>query len=76
MKGKHTIVQVKCQWKDLNKSTSWIDLNALALQDPIPILEYINRKHLSNDRLFKWILVYCHNGDHPSHLARAFQSKV
>ena len=48
----------------------------MTLQDPIPILAFIQRKHLSNDRQFKWLLAYCNNGDHPSNLGRAFQAKA
>ena len=35
-KGK-TFIEVKCVWNDINRSTSWADMNAVALVDPTPI---------------------------------------
>ena len=72
---KGTQYEVKCQWKDPNKSKSWVDFYALALQDPIPILRYARKHHLLDQRPFKSLSRYC-TGDAPSHLARAFKAKT
>ena len=67
--------EVKCRWKDLNLSNSWVDFYALALQDPIPILRYIRNKPLIDQKVFQPLLKYC-TGDPPNQLARAFKSKT
>ena len=72
---KGTTVQVKCQWKDPNKSLTWVDMSALALQDPVPILRYAKTKHLLSDIHFRHLVNYC-TGEAPSNLARAFKAKI
>jgi hypothetical protein len=66
--------EVKCRWKDLNLSKSWVGLYALALQDPIPILRYIRNKPLIVQKVFQPLLKHC-TGDPPNQRARAFKSK-
>ena len=73
--SKGTQVEVKCQWKDSNRSHTWVDMAALALQDPIPILKYAKSKHLLSDVHFKHLVNYC-TGDAPSQLAKAFKAKM
>ena len=72
IKGKK--VEIKCMWKDPNKSTSWIDMYALAMQDPIPILKYAKDKHIVTQAPFNVLAQYC-TGDSPSQLARVFKAK-
>ena len=67
--------EVKCRWKDINKSATWVDMFSLAIQDPIPILKYATDKHILSQKPFSYLANYC-NGDSPSDLARAFKAKV
>ena len=50
---------------------SWIDMNSLVIQDPVPILLHINKHHLQNDQHMGWVTRLSHNGDHNSLLSRA-----
>ena len=38
--------EIKAVWNDPNKTSSWIDMCALAIQDPSPILKCAKNKHL------------------------------
>ena len=67
--------ELKCRWKDPNKSGSWVDFNAVLLQDPISIVRYAKRRHILTHKPFKATVNYC-LGDSPSHLAKAFKAKV
>ena len=67
--------EVKVQWKDPNKSTSWVDLYSLALQDPTEILRYAKNNHLLSQKPFSIITNYC-VGETPSQLVRAFKAKT
>ena len=68
---------VKCRWKDPNKSSTWVSMFALALQDPIPILNYAKQLHLLDQYPFKVLVQYCScSGDAPSQLVRAFKAKM
>ena len=67
--------ELKCCWKDPNKSGSWVDFNAVLLQDPISIVKYARRKKLLSHKPFTAVVNYC-LGDTPSYLARAFKAKV
>ena len=64
---------MKCTFQ--NGDTSWIDMYAIALQDPIPILHYLRRKHLLGQQIFR-SFVNCCSGEAPSHLARAFKANT
>ncbi len=67
--------ELKCRWKDPNKSGSWVDFNAVLLQDPISIVKYAKRKNILSHKPFQAVVNYC-LGDSPSYLARAFKAKV
>ena len=69
------IVQLKVQFSDPNMSSQWVDMFALAMQDPIPIIKYAHAKHLVSNGPFKKLVMYC-VGDSPSSMARAFKAKV
>ena len=69
-----TMYQVKCQWNDPNKALSWVDMNALILQDPIPIVAFARKVHIMDQDPFKNLVSYC-TGDAPSHLARMYKVK-
>ena len=45
-RGEHKKIEVLCKFKDPNKTKQWVNLFALALQDPIPILQYAKNKQL------------------------------
>ena len=68
-------VEVKCRWNDPNHETSWVNLFALALQDPTPVLKYAQHLHILDQYPFKCLVAYC-SGDTPSSLIRAFKAKV
>ena len=51
-KGK-TYIEVKCIWNDANRSTSWADMNAVALVDPTPISLYAKKKHTMVHGIFR-----------------------
>ncbi|MEM7375824.1 MAG: hypothetical protein AAF587_44960, partial [Bacteroidota bacterium] len=70
--GRH---EVKCKFKGQPRSTSWLDMYSLALQDPIPILKYAKRKHLLSQAPFSNLSRYC-VGDAPSRLAQVFKAKI
>ena len=67
--------EVKVIWKDPNKSSSWINMYALAIQDPSEILRYAKTKHLLSQKPFSVLVERC-IGDSPSRLAKAFKAKV
>ena len=67
--------EVKVAWNDPNKSSSWIDMHALAIQDPTKILKYAKKSHLLSQKPFSTIAKQC-IGESPSYLARAFKAKV
>ena len=69
------IVQLKAQFSDPNMSSQWVDMFALAMQDPIPIIKYAHSKHLVSQGPFKKLVMYC-AGDSPSSMARAFKAKI
>ena len=68
-------VEVKVQFTDPNKSTQWVDMFALAMQDPIPLFKYAHAKHLVNQGPFKILVKYC-SRDAPSQLAKAFKAQT
>ena len=68
-------IEVKCKFQDLNQSIAWIDMQALSIQDPIPILKYAQKKHLMTQRPFYALAKYC-IGDAPSRLVRIFRVKT
>ena len=68
-------IEVKCLWNDINQTTSWVDMFALAMQDPIPIIKYSHRKHLMSQSPFNHLIKYC-NGEAPSQMAKAFKAKT
>ena len=51
---------------------SWIDMNSLVIQDPIPLLTYINKYHLQRDNYIGWVTKLAHCGNHNSHLSRTY----
>ena len=67
--------EVKVQWKDPNKSTSWVDLYSLTFQDLVEILRYAKNNHLLSQKPFSIITNYC-VGETPSQLVRAFKAKT
>ena len=73
--SKEPIWEVKCRWNDPNKSTSWVDMYALAMQDPVPILRYAQKTHILKQAPFTVLSNYC-TGEAPSHLARAFKAQM
>ena len=50
-------------------------MNALAFQDVMPIVKYIRDNKLSDQPVFKKILLYC-QGDNPSYLQKMFNAKT
>ncbi len=50
-------------------------MNALILQDPIPIILFARKKHILGHKPFKSLVNFC-TGEAPSHLARIFKAKV
>ena len=68
-------VEVLCEFKDVNKSQQWVNMYALALQDPIPIIAYAKQKRILNQGPFRILVNYC-TGDAPSNMARAYKAKV
>ena len=67
--------QVKVVWNDPNKTSTWIDLYALAIQDPTEILKYARHHHLLSQKPFHTVAKHC-VGDSPSRLIKAFKAKV
>ena len=74
-KGEHNHIEVLCKFKDPNKSTQWVNMFALALQDPVPIIAYARKMHLVDKNPFRMLINYC-TGDAPSDLVRAYKAKV
>ena len=68
-------MEVKVEWSDPNKETSWVDLYSLAHQDPTEIVRYARSKHLMSQRPFSIITNYC-VGDSPSRLVKAYKAKI
>ena len=66
------MVQLYVNFKNGTNEMSWIDMNSLVIQDPIPILVYINKHHLQRDKHIGWVTKLSHNGDHKSQLSRAY----
>ena len=50
-------------------------MHALAFQDIMPIVRYIRENKLSDQPIFKRVLLYC-QGDNPSYLRRMFNAKT
>ena len=74
-KGTKKKVLVNCRFKGTSNVAHWIDMFALAMQDPIPILRYARKKHLLKQDPFNKLVKYC-SGDAPSQLARAFKAQT
>ena len=36
----------RCQWSNLNEPASWVNMNSVILQDPIPVLHYAKKNRL------------------------------
>ena len=47
----------------------------LAIQDPIPIIKYVHRRHLMSQFPFHLLIKNC-NGEAPSQMAKAFKAKT
>ena len=71
----HNKIEVLCKFKDPNKSTQWVNMFALALQDPVPLIAYARRMHLVDKNTFRMLVNYC-TEDAPSDLFRAYDAKV
>ena len=67
--------EVKCQWMDPNASLSWINMDALILQDPIPVIMYAKKMHIMDQEPFQQLVNYC-SGDAPSYLAKTYKVKA
>ena len=52
-----------------------MDMFALAMQDPIPIVIYAHKKHLMAQFPLHHLIKYC-NGEAPSQMAKAFKAKT
>ena len=74
-KGSNQRIEVKVRFNDLNKSSAWVDMFALAMQDPVPILKYAHANHLTSKGPFKVLTKYC-VGEAPSDLARAYKART
>ena len=74
-RGTEKNTEVLCEFNDPNQNKKWVSLFALALQDPIPILEYAKRKHLLKQKPFRFLVNYC-SGDAPSQLVKAFKATM
>lgn len=68
------IPMVKCKWKVLSLSKSWIGFYALAIQDSIPILRYARIKLLLDQHPILPLLKY-HTGYTPDQLACVLKTK-
>ena len=71
----HNKIEVLCIFKDPNKSTQWVSMFALALQDPVLIIVYARKMHLVDRNLFQMLIIYC-TVDASSDLVRAYKAKV
>ena len=65
-------VQLYVSFQNGTNETSWIDLNSLVIQDPVPILAYINTHHLQNDNYIGWVTTFSNDGDHHSLLSKVY----
>ena len=68
-------IMLKCQFNGPHTDTQWVHMSALTLQDPVPILEYIKRRHLFNQQEFKPLIKFCMNNAN-SRLARIYKAKI
>ena len=68
-------VMLKCTFKGQQQDTQWVHMSALTLQDPIPILKYIQRNHLHNQREFKSLTKFCMSNA-SSRLAKIYKAKT
>ena len=74
-RGKNGNVEVKVEWKDPNKPTSWMDMHSLAFQDPSTILKHARTNHLLAQKPFSTLVNHC-VGDAPSGLAKAYKASL
>ena len=56
------------------ETQTMIEMNALAFQDVVPIVRYIQNKKLGDQPEFKRVLLYC-QGESPSSMRRIFNIK-
>ena len=66
---------MKCSFRDKRCNEAWVDMNAVVLQDPIPILHYVKANHLQSQQEFQNLVNYC-AGEAPSELSRAFKAQT
>jgi len=69
------INQVKAEFADVNKSKAWIDMFALCMMDPLPILRYAKKKHILDAKPFKSLVNYC-QGKPMNQMVRAFKART
>ena len=65
----------KCIFNDLNKSVHWVDMDALVLQDPVPILQFARRNHIINRDPFRKLVAYC-TGKTPMQYVWSYKTKA
>ena len=46
-RGKGHQLEVKAKFKDPGESEAWVDMFAVAMQDPLPVVDYARKKHLT-----------------------------
>lgn len=66
-------IEVRVMFKNPIQEVRWIDMNSLTVQDPEPVLKYIQKHHLQDKEDFKWILRCSLNADHISRLSKALK---
>ena len=67
--------EVGVQWSDPNKSTSWVDMHSLALQDSTETLKCARKKHSLSQKPFN-IMSNCCAGEAHSRMVKACESKT
>jgi hypothetical protein len=59
-----------------NGETQWTQMNAVKLQDPFPIIQYVKRNNLEKSPSFEWVEKIVKDEDRLTQLARAYKAKV
>jgi hypothetical protein len=69
---KHVCLYVRFR----NGEVQWTQMDAVKLQDPFPIIQYVKRNRLEKVPSFAWIGKIIQDNDRLVQLARAFKAKV
>ena len=66
--------KVKVIWS--NGEDTWVQLDALWIQDPYPLITYAVKKHLTKHPTWKWTTEFLQDDEHMASMVHAYKASI